>query len=83
MQAIEQRMNTSSVHGPAPKQRGHNATITISIGPWAGYCLGSIMVGNRSWMPPPRQFQPMFQVSSSNQTAMLHQVAKIQLDMTQ
>ena len=29
------------------------------------------MVGNRYWMPPPRQFQPMFQVSISNPTAML------------
>ena len=46
-------------------------------------CLGhagSIMVGNRYWMPPPRQFQPMFQVSAHNQTAMLHSVAKVQLD---
>ena len=25
------------------------------------YPKGSIMVGNRYWMPPPRQFQPMFQ----------------------
>ena len=39
------------------------------------------MVGNRYWMPLPRQFQPMFQVSSSNQIAMLHPIAKIQLDM--
>ena len=38
------------------------------------------MVGNRYWMPPPRQLQPMFQVSTSNQTAMLRPVAKIQLD---
>ena len=29
--------------------------------------LGSIMVGHRYWMPPPRQFQPMFQVSISKQ----------------
>ena len=27
--------------------------------------LGSIMVGHRYWMPPPRQFQPMFQVLST------------------
>ena len=27
---------------------------------------GSFMVGNRYWMPPPRQFQPMFQVSANN-----------------
>ena len=26
---------------------------------------GSIMVGHRYWMPPPRQFQPMFQVLST------------------
>ena len=39
---------------------------------------GSIMVGNRYWMPPPRQFQPMFQVSISNPTAMLHPVVMIQ-----
>ena len=39
---------------------------------------GSIMVGNRYWMPPPRQFQSMFQESISNQTAMLHPVVKIQ-----
>ena len=25
------------------------------------------MVGHRYWMPPPRQFQPMFQVFISNQ----------------
>ena len=25
------------------------------------------MVGHRYWMPPPSQFQPMFQVSISNQ----------------
>ena len=42
---------------------------------------GSIMVGNRYWMPPPRQFQPMFQVSLSNQTVVLHPVPKIQLVM--
>ena len=29
------------------------------------YLLGSIMVGHRYWMPPPRQFQPMFQVLST------------------
>ena len=28
--------------------------------------MGSIMVGHRYWMPPLRQFQPMFQVSISN-----------------
>ena len=28
---------------------------------------GSIMVGHRYWMPPPRQFLPMFQVFISNQ----------------
>ena len=50
---------------------------SVLEGGWAG----SIMVGNRYWMPPPRQFQPMLQVSTSNQTAMLHPVAKIQLDM--
>ena len=27
--------------------------------------LSSIMVGHRYWMPPPRQFQPMFQVLST------------------
>ena len=27
---------------------------------------GSIMVGNRYWMPPPRQCQPMFQVSANS-----------------
>ena len=27
--------------------------------------FGSIMVGHRYWMPPPRQFQPMFQVLST------------------
>ena len=29
------------------------------------YIVGSIMVGHRYWMPPPRQFQPMFQVLST------------------
>ena len=28
---------------------------------------GSIMVGHRYRLPPPRQFQPMFQVFMSNQ----------------
>ena len=35
------------------------------------------MVGNGYWMPPPRQFQPTFQVSISNQTAVLHPVVMI------
>ena len=30
-----------------------------------GMAGGSIMVGHRYWMPPPRQFQPMFQVLST------------------
>ena len=45
--------------------------------------LGSIMVGNRYWMPPPRQFQPMFQMSSRQSMKLLcyNPQAKIQLDM--
>ena len=39
------------------------------------------MVGHRYWMPPPRQFQPMFQVSIEQSTAMLHPVGMIQLEM--
>ena len=32
---------------------------------WVVPYLGSIIVGHRYWMPPPRQFQPMFQVLST------------------
>ena len=44
---------------------------------------GSIMVGNRCRMPPPRQFQPMFQVSSRQSMKLLccNPEAKIQLDI--
>ena len=44
--------------------------------------LDSIMVGNRYWMPPPRQFQPMFQSAlQAIQLLGYNPEAKIQLYM--
>ena len=60
------RIGTGRAFAPVPLAHGSS----ITDAPQA-IAEGSIMVGNRYWMPPPRQFQPMFQVSSSNQTAML------------
>ena len=48
------------------RTREHNTT-TVIRGQINVTVPGSIMVGHRYWMPPPRQFQPMFQVSISTQ----------------
>ena len=45
---------------------GHCWSACAAAGPtWCTKGGGSIMVGHRYWMPPPRQFQPMFQVLST------------------
>ena len=40
-------------------------SLVVRIGAGGNHCGGSIMVGNTYWMPPPRQFQPMFQEFST------------------
>ena len=46
--------------GSANPNSAHNGTLISGLNH-----RGSIMVGNRYWMPPPRQFQPMFQEFST------------------